>query len=438
MRAASRDSVECIESEPLRRDVAAVLLLLAVVLPLLRETGARTWQTVWAEDGTVYFTQARTGGAVLRGFAGYLQLPPRLLGAVTPAIPLRALPVYFALSGVIVAALLAWFTYVASRQWIDSPLVRLALSSLVVLMPALGYENTANITNTIWVFAGVAPWAIVSLADRPRDVLIRGLVVFLAATSTVLAIVYIPLAIGNALIRKTRAASIVAALFLAGISIQAIVILHTGQDPATARSLSRLADLFGVRVFAMFLVGDKGIEFASPQSRLLTIISTIVVIAIFVVLMRGATRSHQVLASVFLAYALITFAVPVWARGTSFVVPLFHTENAAAIHLRFSVIPVLLLSSAAAVLLAPSARPTRSPLTRIGRILFVAHIAILTVIGFSVTNLRSSEVRWATAITNAYTHCAGAPSDKIVTVRTANVRYMLLYPVPLPCRDLSP
>ena len=57
-----------------------------------------------------------------------------------------------------------------SAEWIPSRPVRLALASLVVLMPVLGIENTANITNVIWLFAAVAPWALVSLSERPRDV----------------------------------------------------------------------------------------------------------------------------------------------------------------------------------------------------------------------------------------------------------------------------
>ena len=59
-------------------------------------------------------------------------------------------------------------------------------------MPVLGIENTANITNVIWVFAAVAPWALVSLSERPRDTIARSFVALLAATSTSLCFLFLP------------------------------------------------------------------------------------------------------------------------------------------------------------------------------------------------------------------------------------------------------
>ena len=58
--------------------LGALLFTAATVLPLFRQTGARSWQTTWAEDGTIYFGQANLHGGfavLLRGYAGYLQLP---------------------------------------------------------------------------------------------------------------------------------------------------------------------------------------------------------------------------------------------------------------------------------------------------------------------------------------------------------------------------
>ncbi len=131
----------------------ALLFVLAVVVPLLRQTGARSWDTIWGEDGWVYFQQAHDHGlgVLVRGYAGYLQLTPRLLAVPSAWIPIDQLALYFAVVAAVVGAALAWFVYWASEGWIDSQAVRAALASLVVLMPALGYENTANITNLIWI-----------------------------------------------------------------------------------------------------------------------------------------------------------------------------------------------------------------------------------------------------------------------------------------------
>ena len=196
--------------------VGGLLLAAAAILPLFRQTGARSWNTIWAEDGFVYFQQARRQGglAVLfHGYNGYLQLPPRILAVFATFVPIHDLSVYLALAATVVGALLAWFTYQTTEQWIASRLVRLALASMVALMPALGVELTANITNIIWVFVAVAPWALVSLAERPWDVAIRGVVAVLAAASSSLSFLFLPLALGWLLIRRTRAAVEVAAAF---------------------------------------------------------------------------------------------------------------------------------------------------------------------------------------------------------------------------------
>src|SRR5882757_8660275 len=73
-------------SNNLERDaIGASLVVAAMVVPLVRPTG-RVWQTMFAEDGAIYFQQVHDHGvlaALFRGYAGYLQLPPRILGALS-------------------------------------------------------------------------------------------------------------------------------------------------------------------------------------------------------------------------------------------------------------------------------------------------------------------------------------------------------------------
>jgi hypothetical protein len=414
--------------------MGVALLSAAAVLPLFRQTGTRSWQSIWSEDGYEYSEQAlRHGGfAVLfRGYGGYLQLPPRLLATVAAAIPIHDLSIYLALSATIVAALLAWFIYHVSGGWIGSPFVRLALASLVVLMPVLGAENTANITNTIWIFAAVAPWALVSMAERPGDILIRSVVAFLAATSTSLCYLFLPLGLGYAIVRRTRGAVIVAGVFIAGLAVQGIAMLHT-KDLVPAlpqafqpfhRSASELASATGLQVFGMYLVGFKGTT--TPwlvHHHLLSVGGTVCIVLILIVLAVGASRKHQVLAASFVAYAVITFAAPVWNRRD--VAP------------RYSVIPVLLVASAIAVLAADPNRTRGQWVARVARPLFVIQIALLIVIGFSATTYRSGSPPWPNSVTvTDRMKCHGEPPSRLVEIRTDAFDY---WPVTLPCRDLSP
>ena len=368
---------------------------------------------------------------LFRGYGGYLQLPPRLLASVSALLPIHDVSIYLALSATFVGALLAWFTFHVTEGWIPSSAVRLAVASLVVVMPALGVESTANITNTIWIFAAVAPWALVSLSERPLDIVVRSVVGFLAGTSTSVCFLFIPLAVGFVLIRRTRAAGIAAAAFGVGLIVQLAVVLHTKDVVSyipkgflqVQRSLTGITSVTGDRVFATFLIGTKGTSASwLNQHQLLAIGSIVCVILILLLLLVGATRRNQVLAVVFVSYAVICFVVPTWSR-----------QEAPS---RYSVIPVMMLASAVAVLVADTGRRRNPWVTRIAPPLFVAQILLLTVIGFSVTSYRSADPQWSKSVTaTSQTKCDGASPNRLVEVRTDALNY---WPVTLPCRDLRP
>ncbi len=435
-----------------KRILWPLLFAAAVVLPLFRQTGLRSWQTMWAEDGYEYYSQARRFGGLhvlLRGYAGYLQLPPRVLAAVSTLVPIHDLSVYMALSSALVCALLAWFVYYASNGWISTQPVRLALASLVVLMPAMGWENTANITNTIWEFAAVAPWALISLGERPRDVVLRSAVVFFAATSTALSVLFLPLAIGYAIVRRTRATWIVAVTFCCGLLIQWAVVTHTANSSFSLFPKGTLESMFNttvVRVFAMFLIGDKGIAATWIHiGQLLVIGSTIAICLILAVLWIGNERRRQILALVFVACSVISFVVPV--RERQFYNVAFG-QPYSSVGLRYSVIPVMLLASAIALLVAPPGRWATRKVARVGRPLFVLLVVVLIVTGFSVQNLRSQSPDWSASVSRAFnTYCKQASPNKLVLVKE-NPGGLILgvhvsnqtgaLPVTLPCGDLSP
>jgi hypothetical protein len=71
--------------------LAAVATAALCILQLLRQTGTPSWQTIWAEDGSVYSTDALRMGAIdtlFRGYAGYVQFLPRVLALAVNAVPM--------------------------------------------------------------------------------------------------------------------------------------------------------------------------------------------------------------------------------------------------------------------------------------------------------------------------------------------------------------
>ena len=368
---------------------------------------------------------------MFRGYQGYLQLPPRIFGAISTGVPIHYLAAFMALSSAIIGAVVGLFVYYATAPWIGSWPVRVALASLIVLMPILAAENTANVTNSIWILAAALPWALVSRREGAVDVALCSVVAFLGATSTSLCFVFLPLAIGYAVWRRTRAATVVAGSFLVGLIVQGLVDFQSKGASLrfipelsvdVPKSVPSVADVFGYRVIGTYLFGDRGTQ--SPwlvNHGVLAIVSTIVFVLALALLLPGADRPLQVLSLVFLGYAVIFFVVPVWVRQVA---------NA-----RYCVVPIFLVASSLAVLVAPRTRSGREFVRRIGRPVFVAQILLVTCIGFSVTNYRSLSPDWSLSVDAAQAACASAPADKIVTIRTDAGNE---FPVKLPCRDLLP
>ena len=300
--------------------VGALLVAAAIILPLLRQRGTPSWDTLWAEDATIYTHQAVFYGglhSLFRGYNGYLQLPPRLLALPTPYFSLRYLALYDALAATVVGALLAWAVYHLSRQWLQSRLLRVTLASFVVLMPVLGPESTATITNTTWMFLAVLPWALVSLEERRRDAGLRSGLAFLSAASSALSYVFFPLAIGWLIYRRTKEVYIVGASFLIGLIVQAGVTLTSPPQTGAPIDVSVLAEATSGRVFGAFLLGVRG-ESAwwSANWESLFLLGPVIMIVLLLALSTGADRRAQIIAGSFVLLAVVLFAIPAWGRGT--------------------------------------------------------------------------------------------------------------------------
>ncbi|MEO6628827.1 MAG: hypothetical protein ABIP03_09690 [Aquihabitans sp.] len=401
-----------------RRLLAMATFVLAVILPLLRQQGNRSWDSVWAEDGSVFYQQAidSPGLRVLaRGYNGYMVLPPRILSLPSPFIPLEHLALYFAISSAVVIALLAFFTYHSARGWIPSRAVRLALASFVVLMPAMGPENTSTVTNTIWSFAAVAPWAFVSLEERRGDVVARCLVVFFAVTGTVLGFVFIPLAIGWACIRKTRAAYAVLVAYLVGLTVQVLVMMSTASELIPVppqRPVDDFVRLVGVRVFALYLVGqESAVSLWKANGPGAVFGATVIVVTIFAAAAWRTDRRHLLLGLTMAAYGLGSFLVLVFGRGT-LLFRLTGTFDMFAA-MRYSVPANLMLASGLAILLSGD----RSRRWASGvRWAYVAHLSVLMVVCFSVTGYRALGPSWSEHLDVARKVCLMDPAPAKVEV----------------------
>lgn len=383
---------------------AGLALLLAAVLPLLRQRGVRPWDTVWAEDGQIFVQDALHGSLLeplLRGYAGYAQLTSRLLAMPVRLLPAEWIAHYLAVAGTVVSALLALFVYRMSGSHVRNEALRLGLAVACVLHPVLLPENTATVVNLLWLQLFACFWAVASSRARRYDVVARSVVAFLAVTTSPLAGAYLPLLAWVVWRRRRRAEGVVAAAFLVGMAIQLWVVTSTSSvEQSSPSAADDLAGLYPVRVLGTALLGDDGTGWLWTRLGLLLVpVLAAAAVAVLAPAVLRANAEVRELGLAALGLSVVLYCVPVYVRGTSAIhlVDGIYTTHGA----RYAVVPVLLFLSAVAILYQPlaSARP------RVGMACALV-LAVVVVTGFrgSVVG-RSDGPSWAAGLEDARVVC---------------------------------
>lgn len=414
--------------------IGTLLFVAAVVIPLLRQRGIPYWRTVFAEDGWIFLGDAEHSGLSSVGapYNGYIQLVPRILALPAPWLRLTHVSIYFALVSSLFSAVAALLAYRCTKGWVASVPMRLLVALTVVLAAPLGGEVTGTLANTIWPAFAVLPWALVALNERKGDVTARAVFVFVAAASSALTVVFVPLAIGFVIWRRTRASAVVAAAYVAGLAVEVWSIKHTEFVTAPPiNSVPELGQELSVRVAGSYVFGNGALPWLWDHLGLTVgVIATVVLVAALGVSFVRAPRRNAALALVFVGFAGLTFAVPAWLRGTNvlaLVTPYFDGSS------RYLFTPVLLLLSAFVLLLdAPDASRTRT-VARVGRAVLVAQTIVVIALSFSITNARGDGPTWADSVTVGREQCqrqgGGEVDVPIVPVG---------WHVTLPCSRLAP
>jgi hypothetical protein len=389
--------------------LSLVLFAVAILLPLLRQTGARSWDTIWAEDSH-YVSDAATAHApqrLLAGYAGYAQFAPRLISVPLQWLPIERSALYLAVASATWAALLALFVYRALRSQITSPWLRLVPASLCVLAPVLLFENTANLTNSIWVLLFAAFVAVMSADDGAGLLVARCAIVFLAVTSLPMGALLLPLAGLTAVVRRRKADCCVLGALASGTLVQAVIMAST--HDATPAAASRATDLpaeFSVRVLGSLLIGDGHLDHAWRRLGLVAALAFgALALGIAVGLLRCSSRPARQLAVVAAMYAVGLFVLPVWIRGSAGMRLVDGVYNQAGS--RYAVAPVLLLATAAAALADGSGR-------RWVRGLVVGHTAVVIILSLFAANFRSIGPRWTDSVAEQRAVCT---AQGVATVR---------------------
>lgn len=437
---------------------------------LLRQTGVPAWQTMWAEDGKVFYNQALSmpfARTLVTPNAGYVQLFPRLAAAIAALVPVGGASIVMSLVGAVSLGVLSCLVFHMARGHIASPWLRGLLAASMVLLPVASGELLDNAVNVPWWLFFVCFWA---LLWRPRSWAGAGggaALCALAAASEPLTALLLPLvllrvvalvpwrpagAAGGGWLRQQAAGLGLAA----GLVFQAAVRLANGSGGGTAPSFRvgagrALVQALGLRVGLGLLAGARATNWlAAHQRDLATGIGLVLICLVAVVGARSAASRARAFAIVATICAVGFFVLEVWARGISPIVAGDQVQAGS----RYQAVPLLLLLSSVAVTADNWAtvgwgRVARAPAGLHGRprsrragfrpreLVAATACAVLLlptwVVDFRDTNARSHGPSWPAGAASAAHRCAAkGTQDVLVAIDPSG------WAATVPCRRLGP
>ncbi len=153
--------------EPVRTALAAVLVAALVTCVGWWRLGPVTARTVWAEDGGVFLREhVDAPWDLLRPYAGYLHLVPRLLVGAAWTLPVERYALALSAGACLIVGGAAALVFVLARDVVGPWPVRALLAVVPAVLPLAPVEIAGNAANLHWFLLALAPWL---LAYRARS-----------------------------------------------------------------------------------------------------------------------------------------------------------------------------------------------------------------------------------------------------------------------------
>jgi hypothetical protein len=307
-----------------RRVLAAgygVGFALLAAVALVRQAGVSATQTLWAEDGMIFYSQALVHSfwrTLTTAYNGYDQLAPRLIIQLTKLAPIADASTVVALCGAGGIAALGCLVFHMSRGHIASPALRGLLVVAMVALPLANVEMLDNLVNLPWWLFFAAFWALLWRPETTFGRVIAGLICCLAAASEPLVGVFVLLAAFRvwALPRLKEQASTIGLAI--GLVYQGSVVLGSnGENSFPKAGLSGLPGDFALRVGLGWLSGLRGTDAVVRWDRSLAeVLGGVLFASIVVAGVKFGSKQARAFVVATATMAPICFAVPVWRRGS--------------------------------------------------------------------------------------------------------------------------
>jgi hypothetical protein len=328
-----------VSSGPLRLVVAAwcvVGLVVATGVNLLRTGGHGALDTIWIEDCITFLNDAynkRFSDVIFHPESGYYQILPKSLAQIASVLPVGLAANALALQAAAVWGLVAVIAFVASRPYLPTWWLRLLVAAPVVLVP-LGHTQADNDVATLhfpllYGLFWVLMWQPVTKVGKIVAIVFAAV----AATSSILAVAFLPLALLRLVTLRSWANRTVSIVYLAGMSLQLGALAlgvsvrdagHPHYNPFWAlkeyfvTALPR--SVFGEK----WLGGPKVDVTGTPTAaygtvttvQLVLIVAALAILLAVVVCGRlGITRPHWPLALVATVFGMATFCESIMSMG---------------------------------------------------------------------------------------------------------------------------
>jgi hypothetical protein len=375
--------------------LAGLAVLAGAAVSLARQPGIGALDTVWAEDGQIFLTDAVNQPlpeALATSYAGYFHTGPRLLAELAAASPASWAAVVLAGSAAVITATLAVLVYVASAGYLPSRLARVAAAAIVVVPPLAQQDLPNSIANLHWPALYALFWVLLwSPAGWPgRAVAVA--TTALVTTSDILVLALLPLAVTRVAVRRDRYSGVLAAVFASGVVLQLLGLLTGASDRETDLNPVRAGVGYLLRAVPGALAGSRGLGSDHTSIRWLALagLAWLLVAAAVLAAARGLTRPAWTLAAVAAVHSVALYLLPVVLSGVA-------TE-------RYAVAPAMLVVVTLLALVPPGAGPAG----RAG-VALVALLAVVCMVNLQVPNLRAEGPSWSGELDRAHQVCAQAP-----------------------------
>ena len=416
--------------------LALVVIAAGVVVSLARQPGAGALDTVWAEDGSIFLSDAVRQSwldALTTSYAGYFHLVPRLLAWSAAAMQPGAAAAVLAIEAAVCVAAMAVLVYVASGGQLASRVARVTVAGILVLLPLAQRELPNSIANLHWYGLYVLFWVLLWTPAGWLGRTVAQVTVLLLAGSDILVAAYVPLVLARLVVRRDRHSLMLSVALAIGLTAQ-VVGLATG---SSSRDLSpnpvQWLTGYLVRVVPETMLGGRWFSAKDVDMQWLAlaaiawVLVALVLGAAWLCAVRRWTRPNLPLAGAAAVYSVRLYALPVTLDGEA--IP------------RYAAAPAMLAIAAMVALLQPGrtgdGSPSRSwfgmPASAVPLAAYLVLLAVVCALNLRITNERAQGPSWRAGVSAARVWCSSADDASTTRIAISPQTEPAIWWADLPC-----